>query len=991
MPTFDDVKRAEEQEIQFVRGLPGLARLRDERIGLAFSGGGIRSATFNLGVLQGLAKFKLLRRIDYLSTVSGGGYIGSWLATWIRNAGIGRVQDALPAESPSESSPPTKTPYAEPEPVNFLRDYSNYLTPRVGIFGADTWAAIATYLRNVLLNQTILISFLAAVLLLPWLVGCLLNSVAKAEVSPTCIAIIAALLLFVAVTVASANAARCSLSAPAPSYTQEIPVLFLVAVPLFGSALLTGLWLWMISPNSSWSLWCLHGATLRAVLGAVVYAGAHTLGVVARHFINRNAGGAKRDLPPWQWFLVPSFALFAGAFGGLLLGLIAKLFAYWKCQTPASGIWHAVSWGTPLMVVAFLLAGELHIGLLKFAIRNEEQEWWSRLSGWLMIWSIAWAGIFGLALFAPWASYVYHNWIKAKLAALLGWLLSTGAGILGGKSDKTSGRTSGASKMELVVTVAPYVFIVGLLALLSVGVHDAATYALKQRAVPASHKCQEPKCLTTANAAQTTTSAPSTNEAPPLQFSGSGEVAWNPPAPAASLEAAPGRVTFQSKFTVQPKAAEQSPGSLSKEYWEQACTLSCCKLLAALLALAGFALVLSWRVDINEFSMNLLYRNRLVRCYLGASRDTRQPNAFTGFDPLDDILLNKLSNFEPDPAAPQNYKPKQPTPEDPIYAGPYPILNCALNVTHGQRLAWQERKAESFVFTPRYCGVQYQEMTPIPGQQEEGENPRPKEGYRETLHYAFDDGGVYLGTAMSVSGAAVSPNMGYHTSPPLAFLMSVFDVRLGQWLGNPRRADSYNRPAPKVSLVYLLCELFALTDDTRRYVYLSDGGHFENLALYELVRRRCTHIIVCDAGEDAGFSFHDLGSAVRKCRTDLGVEITFEKDPSQLKPNKKGQSVAHGVKGTIHYPDGDTGSLLYIKSTLTEKDRSDVLAYKREHPEFPHQSTADQWFDESQFESYRRLGRDSIESLLERSAELKGDPATRMDTVFAAIPEDWSS
>jgi hypothetical protein len=232
--------------------------------------------------------------------------------------------------------------------------------------------------------------------------------------------------------------------------------------------------------------------------------------------------------------------------------------------------------------------------------------------------------------------------------------------------------------------------------------------------------------------------------------------------------------------------------------------------------------------------------------------------------------------------------------------------------------------------------------------------------------------------------------MGYHTSPPLAFLMSVFDVRLGQWLGNPRRKDFFNRSGPQVSLLYLLSELFALTDDTRRYVYLSDGGHFENLALYELVRRRCTHIIACDAGEDGGFSFHDLGNAVRKCRTDLGVEITFEKDPLQLKP-KKGLSVAHGVKGTIHYPDGDTGALLYIKSALTERDRSDVLAYKREHPEFPHQSTADQWFDESQFESYRRLGRDSIESLLERSEKLKGDPATRMDTVFAAIPGDWSA
>jgi hypothetical protein len=397
-------------------------------------------------------------------------------------------------------------------------------------------------------------------------------------------------------------------------------------------------------------------------------------------------------------------------------------------------------------------------------------------------------------------------------------------------------------------------------------------------------------------------------------------------------------------------------------------------------------------VDINEFSMNLLYRNRLVRCYLGASRKDRHPNAFTGFDPLDDIFLNRLSNFEPDPAAPQNYKPKQATPEDPLYAGPYPILNCALNVTHGQRLAWQERKAESFVFTPRYCGVQYQEMTPISRQQEDESlpNPQPKEGYRETLHYAFDDGGPYLGTAMSVSGAAVSPNMGYHTSPPLAFLMSVFDVRLGQWLGNPRRQDSFNRPGPRVSLAYLLSELFALTDDTRKYVYLSDGDHFENLALYELVRRRCTHIIACDVGADAGFSFHDLGNAIRKCRSDLGVNISLNTE--LLKPKGDDRlAKTHGVVGTIHYPDGGKpGKLLFIKSTVTEDDPGDVFAYRAANPVFPNQSTADQWFDESQFESYRILGRRSMESILGTSylEDLHGTP---MERIFDNLPAQWKT
>src|SRR5947209_3516800 len=150
MPTFDAVKQSEDREIDSIRK-SNSARLKDERIGLAFSGGGIRSATFNLGVLQGLAKYGLLKRLDYLSTVSGGGYIGSWLIKWILRDGVDQVEKELGGKV---------HPGEEPAPVNFLRDYSNYLTPRTGFLGADTWAAVAIYLRNLLLNQTILVLFL---------------------------------------------------------------------------------------------------------------------------------------------------------------------------------------------------------------------------------------------------------------------------------------------------------------------------------------------------------------------------------------------------------------------------------------------------------------------------------------------------------------------------------------------------------------------------------------------------------------------------------------------------------------------------------------------------------------------------------------------------------------------------------------------------------------------------------------------------------------
>ena len=139
-----------------------------EGVGLAFSGGGIRSATFNLGILQALASANLLSKIDYLSTVSGGGYIGSWLISWIKRADgkIVEVEKQLGHFQPHYDE--NKGYVAEPDQVSFLRAYSNYLTPRLGFFGADTWAGIATYLRNLLLNQVILIALLGGIAFLPW-------------------------------------------------------------------------------------------------------------------------------------------------------------------------------------------------------------------------------------------------------------------------------------------------------------------------------------------------------------------------------------------------------------------------------------------------------------------------------------------------------------------------------------------------------------------------------------------------------------------------------------------------------------------------------------------------------------------------------------------------------------------------------------------------------------------------------------------------------
>jgi hypothetical protein len=255
-----------------------------------------------------------------------------------------------------------------------------------------------------------------------------------------------------------------------------------------------------------------------------------------------------------------------------------------------------------------------------------------------------------------------------------------------------------------------------------------------------------------------------------------------------------------------------------------------------------------------------------------------------------------------------------------------------------------------------------------------------KFAYRPTERYGYANNGLYVGTAMSISGAAASPNMGYHSVPSLALLMTFFNVRLGFWAGNPRNSKTCTRPGPKIGLGQLLRELFGLTNDNARYVYLSDGGHFENLGIYELVKRRCKYIVACDAGADPDYSFDDLGNAIRKCREDIGVEIELDTAPlipksSGKKGDKSGkkQTRQHCVVGTIHYdmadpadptdPTGNKGIFVYIKASLTGDEPADVLNYQTGHETFPHQSTADQWFSESQFESYRRLGQHIVETL----------------------------
>jgi hypothetical protein len=231
--------------------------------------------------------------------------------------------------------------------------------------------------------------------------------------------------------------------------------------------------------------------------------------------------------------------------------------------------------------------------------------------------------------------------------------------------------------------------------------------------------------------------------------------------------------------------------------------------------------------------------------------------------------------------------------------------------------------------------------------------------------------------------------------------MSLFNVRLGWWLGNPGEAGNktFDQRYPRQFIPPLVQEAFGLTDDRASAVYLSDGGHFDNMGLYEMVLRRCRLIVVSDGEQDGEFTFGGLGMAVRKIRIDFGIPVDFpgqplfdappDGDPHPLKPARCaiGRIRYSAVDGTDKKQDG---LVIYLKPVIHGDEPRDVAEYARAHAPFPHETTADQFFTESQFESYRALGRHTANFI--RNTSIKASPLTSSTVEIAAanaLGDDW--
>ncbi|MCB1806093.1 MAG: hypothetical protein KDJ99_13390 [Candidatus Competibacteraceae bacterium] len=341
-------------------------------------------------------------------------------------------------------------------------------------------------------------------------------------------------------------------------------------------------------------------------------------------------------------------------------------------------------------------------------------------------------------------------------------------------------------------------------------------------------------------------------------------------------------------------------------------------------------------VNINLISLHRFYRNRLGEAYLFAQGSD---NATV---PVKAKRLSALGSQS--------------------RTTPYHLINAALNVTRTNNPALQRRGCDFFLFSKHYCGS-------------------PTSRYYETSEFENLDKRLDLGTAMAISGAAASPYMGAVSIRGVRALLVLLNVRLGYWIASP--AKPYNNSivsqlfsAPGV--LYVVRELFGKLRDDSRYINVSDGGHIENLGLYELLRRKCKFIIAIDAEADPTMSFGSLNRLQRLAKQDFNTTIDI--DLGRLQPEANGRTRMHFALGKIHYDSNQEGFLLYIKSSLTGNEPHYLLDYQKRNPSFPHQSTADQFFDEDQFEVYRALGYHMGEELFaEELLESKEEPDSIRD------------
>ncbi len=380
---------------------------------------------------------------------------------------------------------------------------------------------------------------------------------------------------------------------------------------------------------------------------------------------------------------------------------------------------------------------------------------------------------------------------------------------------------------------------------------------------------------------------------------------------------------------------------------------------------------LGFRANSNDISLHYFYRDRLVEAYLRTSGRVSRPKQEqpTRIQPkgLFDVNLRNHENLMLKDLGKGNNR------------GPYHLVIAALNLQGSNDPARKTMKSDHFIFSKYFIGSR-------------------TTGYVNSAVY--NRGNTRLSSAMAISAAAVASGMGPLSFAASNFYMTLFNLRTGYWIDNPwhfiqkekEKALLQKGIKPRRSwsdrisafvgmpfwLLYLWRELTGNLGAETEKVNVSDGGHTgDNLGLLPLIQRRCSTIVVCDFEEDGQFGFGSFNQVVRLAKAVYDADVKIKlRDLMPVKDEKSGAlySPASVATGEIVYTDGKIGRIVYLKSSINlleevtkttdspppmpffEPAPVFVLNYFKNNPAFPHQSTADQYFDEVQFEAYRMLG-----------------------------------
>jgi hypothetical protein len=828
-------------------------------IGLALSGGGIRSASFSIGVLQALARSSVLSALHYVSAVSGGGYAASWIVTWAyrHQRGVEGVQDEL-FRSGNRCGP-----------LHWVRRYGSYLAHHLGPLSTDAWALLVAYLRNWAPVFVLVVISLVPLALLPHLWAGL-----STKVPPMWIGLLATstTVAFIGLLRYLMLFRRVSPEAPQTGRVRLWVAMWSLAAALALSRMIADRERVLLLLRESHQLLDIvladRAGVLSPLAGVLIYLSGLGLAAILRH-ARRQRG------PDVHARMSTYYALRATTVGGLVFGATLELCIH--VLEPLRGSMEATLTAAPLLIALSIgLAETSMIMLTTDHHDDDDRAWQAQVGGWVLGTMIVWTVLSLVSL-----------WLWKMVSALPYWTLS--------------------------VPFAVWVLCVAV--------------PWRDRRISAA-------------------------------------LVWSALVPLALLTAL--------AYIVDLVAVRHAPASP----W----------LLGVIVVVSlGLAYVGSTVVDINYFSLHDIYRERLTRTFLGASRlaaqnanigsavgsesgaeqvpqfGRRTPTGFTNIDENDSPGLHWLRSTKQRPL-------------------PVILLNAAVNGRSRSEHGGREPRQWSFSFSPYFCG-----------------SPASGIGYRKTDCFFphYEGKGLTLGAAMALSGAAVSPTAGRMTHPVKALLFGLLNARLGMWVINPRHAsrkrdERFRSPGPALGL---LKELLSFRPFFSRWIHLSDGGHFENLGVFELLRRGCSRIVVVDASCDPERSFDDLANAIRRARIDLGIEIrrsepwsVFGPDAplpqSDLDPRRSWMwfDIDYGEHAK-HHPI--KGRLLYIKPSVYSGQvlPPDVIQYWQGAPRFPHETTADQFFTEAQMEAYRALGetcaRSALDEIVKGPAGPEDDPPLR--------------